>query len=267
MLLWLLSGLLLSHPFQETDAFYLQTLEKAQKAFLAKDYPEALRNFEIAVFGFTGDSKLRARALIYLGLTQFYLKNIKASEESLREAAGLLSTKELDGLEIAEESRPDLDKLLTYFDIRPAQVETSPKENEKPAKTKPPPQPVPEQSPSKNPISKSDRAPVINVNKIKEGDVVPLELVDSQPVVIKSIEAVYPNWARQHGIVGTVVINALISEKGKVIKTQPLLGLKGLPGFNQAAESAVRHWRFEPASIKGVNVKVWMPISVEFKKE
>ena len=267
MLFWLLSAFVLSHPCQQTDPFYIQTLEKAQKAFLAKDYPEALRNFEIAMFGFTGDSKLRAKTLIFLGLTQYYLRDIQASEKSLREAAELLSAKELDGLEIAEESRPDLEKLLTYFGIRPAQVETSPKENEKPAKTEPLPQTAPEQSPSKNPISKSDRAPLINVNKIKEGDLVPLELVESQPVIIKSIEAVYPEWARQHRIVGTVIVNALISEKGKVIKTQPLLGLKGLPGFNQAAESAVRRWRFEPASIKGVNVKVWMPISVEFKKE
>jgi len=68
------------------------------------------------------------------------------------------------------------------------------------------------------------------------------------------------------GIEGTVIINALISEKGDVIETEIIQGIKNAVGFDQAALKAIRQWKFEPASVKGINVKVWMRVGIEFKK-
>jgi TonB family protein len=252
---------------QQTDPFYLETFEKAQKAFLVKNYQDAVRDFEIAVFGLTQDKILRAKACVYLGLSYYYLRDIKASEKNLREAADLLGAEGFKKLEIPEEARPDLEKLVTYFDIEQSQTESLPQPLDKQGK----PNALTQESKAKkfqNKLGKSsDKASETRIGKIKEGDFVPLELVDTPPLVIKQVEAVYPAWARSHKIEGTIIVNTLISEKGKVIKTEIAQEMKGAPGFNQAAESAVRKWRFDPASVKGVKVKVWMPIAIKFKEQ
>jgi outer membrane biosynthesis protein TonB len=38
-------------------------------------------------------------------------------------------------------------------------------------------------------------------------------------------------------------------------------------GFNQESLRAVRQWKFNPASIKGIRVKVWWTVAFEFKPE
>jgi len=242
---------------QQTDPFYLGTFEKAQKAFLAKNYQDAARDFEIAAFGFTKDKSLRAKACVYLGLSYFYLRDIKACEKNLREAADLLGKQGFETLEIYEEARPALERLLDFYDIRQGQTESAPQPVEKPKGD------VPQGKPSQD-VNKSTE---IRLGEIKEGELVPLELVETLPFITERVEAVYPAWARGHRIEGTVIVNALISEKGKVIKTKVIQGIKGASGFNQAAEIAVRQWKFDPATIKGVKVRVWMPIAIEFKKE
>jgi TonB family protein len=63
----------------------------------------------------------------------------------------------------------------------------------------------------------------------------------------------------------TVTVGALVSETGKVIRTRILEGAKNAAGFNQAAEQAVRLWKFRPATIKNLKVKVWLPVSVQFR--
>ena len=92
-------------------------------------------------------------------------------------------------------------------------------------------------------------------------------MVDTLPVATRRIPAVYPTSASGSRITGTVTVNALISEKGSVIKTEIIQGIKGAVGFDQAAAQAVRRWKFEPATINGIKVKVWIPISIVFKKQ
>jgi TonB family protein len=250
---------------QQTDPFYLALIEKAQKAFLAKNYQDAVRGFEIAVFGLTQDKTLRAKACIYLGLSYYYLKDIKACEKNFREAADLVGEEGFKDLKISEEVRPDVEKLLAYFDIRQNTAESPLQAGDKQAESIAPTKEIPAE---KQP-EKLDESPVMpgdmSLDSVKEGGLVPLELVDAPPLVIKQVEAVYPAWARSHKIEGTVVVNALVSEKGSVTKTAVLQGMKGAFGFNQSAEIAVRQWKFEPATVNGLKVKVWMPIAIEFK--
>jgi TonB family protein len=42
-------------------------------------------------------------------------------------------------------------------------------------------------------------------------------------------------------------------------------GVNGALGFNKAAETAVRKWKFSPAEKGGVKVRVWKPITITFK--
>jgi len=104
--------------------------------------------------------------------------------------------------------------------------------------------------------------------KAKMGDLIPLEQVDTQPVVTQKTQPVYPSAAKTMGIEGTVVINALISETGDVIRTAILRkSSQGTTyGFDTASEACVRQWKFKPAVKDGVNVKTWKAVSVQFKR-
>ena len=100
--------------------------------------------------------------------------------------------------------------------------------------------------------------------KIKAGDIVPLESVDEPPQIIKRVEPVYPAVAMTMKAEISVTLNALISESGDVLQTAVAGAAKGLLGFDKAAESAVRKWKFRPARKDGVNVRVWKPLTIGF---
>jgi protein TonB len=266
---------------KQADPFYLSLLEKAQKSFLARNYTEAARDFEIAAFGLAGNKTLQAKSHVYLSLCRYYLKDRQAAEKSLREAAAIMGEEGFASLEIYESAWPDLDKLIVFFNLAQSQSKALPKEVEKPL---PPPDPEP---PISNPVV-SEKKPEeetakdvtedmkqsatsappsdLKLDEIKEGDIVPLDLVDAPPVVIRRIPAVYPEHARLLGIEGTVLVNVLVSEKGNVIDAKILKTVKNAVGFDQAALQAVRRWKFEPATVKGIKVKVWIPVAIEFKK-
>ena len=279
-----LAGILLlfaiSLSAQQIDPFYMDLLGKAQKSFIARNYTEAARQFEIAAFGLAGNKTLQAKAYVYLGLCRYYLKDMQASERSLREAEAIMGEKGFASLEIYESAWPDLDKLVTFFGLARTQNEALPEEVEKPLPPDPAPQNASPKEPEKKPEGKAAKdtakdgtqnagaAPPFDskLDEIKEGDVLPLKLVETPPVLIKSVPAVYPEHARSLGIEGTVMINALVSEKGDVIAAEILKGIKNAVGFDQAALRAVRKWKFEPASVNGIKVKVWIPVAIDFKK-
>jgi TonB family protein len=103
--------------------------------------------------------------------------------------------------------------------------------------------------------------------KLKAGDLVPLADVDIQPRVLKAAEPAYPPAGLRMRVAGSVTVNALVSETGDVIQTAVVRGVSGALGFNKAAETAVRKWKFSPAEKDGVKVRVWKPITVTFKLE
>jgi TonB family protein len=67
------------------------------------------------------------------------------------------------------------------------------------------------------------------------------------------------------GIQGSVTINALISETGDVLQAVYLRGVKD-GGLDKAAETAVRKMKFTPARKDGINVRVWKPVTIAFRK-
>ncbi|MBN2206801.1 MAG: TonB family protein, partial [Candidatus Aminicenantes bacterium] len=121
--------------------------------------------------------------------------------------------------------------------------------------------------PAKTPAQKQEPVPETPVvRRAQEGDLIPLDQVDAQPVTVKTVAASYPEIARRMGVEGTVVVNALISETGDVIQTQILRGIRGTYGFDRAAETAIRQYKFRPAMKDGARVKVWKPFNVVFRK-
>ena len=65
------------------------------------------------------------------------------------------------------------------------------------------------------------------------------------PALLSKVDPVYPESARRAGVEGTVVLEAGISETGRVTDVQVM---RGLPmGLSEAAEEAVRRWQYRPA--------------------
>lgn len=74
----------------------------------------------------------------------------------------------------------------------------------------------------------------------------------------------YPAIARKTHATGTVVLDILIDEHGKVVKATPTGG----PSiFYTEAVSAVLRWRFKPATLDGVNTSSSIQVSLVFKEQ
>jgi len=81
------------------------------------------------------------------------------------------------------------------------------------------------------------------------------------PRRIVSVAPVYPPHAQAARIDGTVEIEALIGEDGKVRNATVV---KGKPMLNEAALTAVRQWVFTPTRLNGEPVAVIMTVTVVF---
>jgi protein TonB len=82
------------------------------------------------------------------------------------------------------------------------------------------------------------------------------------PVAISRVEPKYTDTARKSRVTGVVVVEAIIDSNGRVDRVKVL---KGLPmGLSEAAENAVRQWRFKPATLNGQPVDVIFSLTVNF---
>lgn len=105
---------------------------------------------------------------------------------------------------------------------------------------------------------------IIPAQQVKPGDLVPLNTVDVEPKVVKTIEPVYPEADRRMGIKGQVLLNVLISENGDVLDAAVIRGIRGSVALEKEAINAVKKWKFLPAEKNGVKVKVWKPVTIGF---
>jgi TonB family protein len=90
--------------------------------------------------------------------------------------------------------------------------------------------------------------------------------VDGQTIpvlkVLKRVNAVYTPAAKEARIEGTVILRVLVGRTGEVEDVEVL---KGLPkGLSEAAVTALRQWRFEPATVDGKPVPARMTLTVNF---
>jgi TonB family protein len=76
--------------------------------------------------------------------------------------------------------------------------------------------------------------------------------------VISTVEAVYPpravNW-------GTVVVEVTVGVSGEV---ETVKVVRDFPGFTESALSAVKKWKFKPATLDGKPIRSAVPVAVSF---
>lgn len=82
------------------------------------------------------------------------------------------------------------------------------------------------------------------------------------PILIQKVEPIYPLEARKSKIQGVVVIEAVITDRGEVIRTRVLRSDN--PLLERPALDAVQQWRFQPATRNGKPVSVLVVLTSTF---
>lgn len=84
---------------------------------------------------------------------------------------------------------------------------------------------------------------------------------DELPEKITHVQPVYPDIAREAGVDGTVMVQALVGKDGRV---KDVRVVKSIPMLDQAAITAVKGWVFKPALSNNKPVAVWVGCPVKF---
>jgi periplasmic protein TonB len=87
--------------------------------------------------------------------------------------------------------------------------------------------------------------------------------VDVAPRPVMQTPMVYPARAKAGGVTGYVLLSVLIGPTGRVEQVR-VLESQPAGVFDDTAVAGVQQWRFEPASYRGENVRVWARQRVRF---
>jgi TonB family protein len=130
-----------------------------------------------------------------------------------------------------------------------------------PEPTQVPPTPVPTAAAPAVAAPKAPPTPVpVQVGDLVEAgpDVVPPQAISKTPPT-------YPALAARQRLAGVVTMDVLVDENGNVQDVKVVKGIKPDLGLDAAAVSAVKTWRFRPATKNGVRVKVHIALTTTFK--
>ncbi len=99
------------------------------------------------------------------------------------------------------------------------------------------------------------------------GEVLPLDTVRAlggikPPQLIKRVDPVYPEAARQAGVEGTVILEVTTDIYGRVANIRVL---RSVPLLDQAAIDAIKQWVYEPLIIDGQPKGVIFTVTIDFK--
>jgi periplasmic protein TonB len=87
---------------------------------------------------------------------------------------------------------------------------------------------------------------------------------DEAPVLIRFVNPVYPDLARQAGIEGTVLLDVLVGDDGKVIEAT-VAQSDVTTAMEKAAEQAAMQFLFKPAKQRTVPVEAHIAVPIRFK--
>lgn len=107
-------------------------------------------------------------------------------------------------------------------------------------------------------------APPPRLPGIPESGPVRLSAGVAEGFLIRSPRPSYPDLALQARVEGTVVLEAVISEEGR-IRPETVRIVAGHPILARAASAAVLDWRYEPYRLNGQPVEVVTTITVSYR--
>ncbi len=83
-----------------------------------------------------------------------------------------------------------------------------------------------------------------------------------EPTKIRNVAPVYPGAALRARLEASVVVEAQVDERGRVVDATVL---QGHPVFNEAALEAVRQWAYTPTLRDGVPIPILLTVTVHFR--
>ncbi|MCD4827805.1 MAG: energy transducer TonB [Candidatus Cloacimonetes bacterium] len=106
---------------------------------------------------------------------------------------------------------------------------------------------------------------VVNVDEIGRAETSRFTVYDEAPVPITRIPPDYPQFAKNQGIQGSVLLDVEVYEDGTVGHVDVVGSLLAGPGgLDEAAVKAVRQWKFQPAKSNGEPIACWVSFPIEF---
>ena len=84
-----------------------------------------------------------------------------------------------------------------------------------------------------------------------------------RPRLIRRVDPVYPEKAREMGLEGSVRLRVALARDGSI---EDVKVLAGDPMLAEAATDAVRQWRYRPTVVKGRQVTVLTVLTVTFHR-
>jgi TonB family protein len=84
------------------------------------------------------------------------------------------------------------------------------------------------------------------------------------PRLVKTVAPEYPDRARDAGIGGPVTLECEVDTQGRMALVR---AIGGPPPLRQAAETAVRKWRYKPLLLKGVATRFVLTVTVNFRHD
>jgi protein TonB len=91
----------------------------------------------------------------------------------------------------------------------------------------------------------------------------PDDSIETPPKILSVVKPVYPPIALRARIGGVVILRVLVGETGTPLDIEVVKDVAG--GLGEAAVSAVRRWKFEPARRNGTPVRAWTTVPIPFK--
>jgi protein TonB len=121
-----------------------------------------------------------------------------------------------------------------------------------------------EMSQAISPVAELAQGAAIEDIQIEEDDVPPPDFVpfEKEPVVIRRVEPVYPEFAKKAGLEGSVYVNIWVDKEGKVRDVKILKSDSEI--FDQPVIDACKQWLFSPAMMKNGPVAVWVAVPFRF---
>jgi len=92
----------------------------------------------------------------------------------------------------------------------------------------------------------------------------PLPIREAIPVYRKNPSPKYPRVARKRGYQGTVILEVLVNQEGKVEDLR-LFRSSGYTVLDRAATASVKNWLFEPGMRGDEKVEMWVKVPVRFR--
>jgi protein TonB len=83
-----------------------------------------------------------------------------------------------------------------------------------------------------------------------------------EPKRLVSVQPVYPELAMKAKLQGTVIIEATVNERGRVVNVNLL---QGAPMLTDAALEAVKKWVYTPTLVNGMPTPIIMTVTVHFR--